>query len=330
MTRFTIIAWAVALLTLPIETALPGQRAAHTAPASVIATSPSPHDPIPARTAQPAPGMFDVARWRAALGSCKGDAQYDAGLDRNGDGCINVLDLHRLRIGFRGGDDAPGGIAGTSEVILVDGAVTTGLPGESVSVLLKLHNNVTPLFGYSIALRAVPLGGATGTVTANVDATNFFDVQHLILADPDSAPLDPDFSVILPWNDGGVFINANTADGSTVLATPDVNDVFAEVVFDLSPDSSGSFALQLGPATALSDGDGFPVGYIFCGGVVASGEVPPNPSDLTGDGIVDGADLAILLGAWGACADPDNCPADLNCTGSIDGSDLAILLGAWG
>ncbi len=46
--------------------------------------------------------------------------------------------------------------------------------------------------------------------------------------------------------------------------------------------------------------------------------------DLDGDGDVDAADLAILLGAWGQPG-----VADLNCDGTTDALDLAILLGAW-
>jgi hypothetical protein len=40
--------------------------------------------------------------------------------------------------------------------------------------------------------------------------------------------------------------------------------------------------------------------------------------DLNGDGIVDGADLLIMLSNWGACDDPDKCPADLNGDGTVD------------
>lgn len=49
--------------------------------------------------------------------------------------------------------------------------------------------------------------------------------------------------------------------------------------------------------------------------------------ELSGDGVIDAADLAILLGAWGAC---DGCLADLDHDGFVGGPDLAILLGAWG
>ncbi|MBL9147768.1 MAG: dockerin type I repeat-containing protein [Phycisphaerae bacterium] len=50
------------------------------------------------------------------------------------------------------------------------------------------------------------------------------------------------------------------------------------------------------------------------------------PGDLDGDGSVNGADLSILLGSWGACS---GCAADLNNDGFVDGADLSILLGGW-
>ncbi len=53
---------------------------------------------------------------------------------------------------------------------------------------------------------------------------------------------------------------------------------------------------------------------------------PPN-ADLNGDGVVDGADLGLLLSAWGPC---DGCVADLNGDGLVNGADLGLLLNAWG
>lgn len=52
-------------------------------------------------------------------------------------------------------------------------------------------------------------------------------------------------------------------------------------------------------------------------------------ADLTGDGIVDGADLTALFGAWGECAQTGQCASDLNTDGAVDGNDLAMVLGAW-
>ncbi len=50
--------------------------------------------------------------------------------------------------------------------------------------------------------------------------------------------------------------------------------------------------------------------------------------DINGDGLVDIADLSILLSCLGTtCADTEQCcRADLNCDGSVDAADLSILL----
>jgi len=50
-------------------------------------------------------------------------------------------------------------------------------------------------------------------------------------------------------------------------------------------------------------------------------------ADLNGDGIVGGADLGVLLSAWGPAS---NGVADLNHDGSVDGLDLGMLLSQWG
>jgi len=58
----------------------------------------------------------------------------------------------------------------------------------------------------------------------------------------------------------------------------------------------------------------------------------PDPlcaGDLNEDGVVDGQDLGLVLGAWG----PANVfiePADFNSDGQVDGNDLGSLLGWWG
>ena len=86
------------------------------------------------------------------------------------------------------------------------------------------------------------------------------------------------------------------------------NDITAEnVAWDGMP---YSMLVSVGPYTGL---------------VYSQGDVPPPcvPSDLNCDGIVNGADLAILLGAWGTAA------GDVNGDGTTNGADLAVLLGSW-
>ncbi|MDA0802792.1 MAG: hypothetical protein O2819_03445 [Planctomycetota bacterium] len=47
------------------------------------------------------------------------------------------------------------------------------------------------------------------------------------------------------------------------------------------------------------------------------------PGDLNGDGLVNGADLAAMLSAWGTAG------GDVNGDGATDGADLTIVLGNW-
>jgi len=63
----------------------------------------------------------------------------------------------------------------------------------------------------------------------------------------------------------------------------------------------------------------------FARSVAVECEPKPPTADLDGDGIVDGADLGLLLQQWGSGGS-----ADLNGDGVVDGIDLGILLQQWG
>ena len=54
------------------------------------------------------------------------------------------------------------------------------------------------------------------------------------------------------------------------------------------------------------------------------GRITPCPTDLNRDGTVDGADLGLLLTAWGSGGGPD-----LDGSGVVDGADLGLLLIEW-
>ena len=302
----------------------------------------------------PKPGVDQVPSAEvvaAALGTCRGDAGFDPRADLNGDGCVNVLDVMVMRGSSAGGAAAVPEGAGPTELIVLDGPELQLCVGRTESMLFLLQQNTTPLFGYSLDIDIVPAAGATGSVTVNVGLTNFFEVRNLITAG--GAELDPLFSVILDTGDGGVFVSANTADGSTVLAVDDVNDVLVEVFFEASPDAGGDFMIELGPGSALSDGSGFAVPFAFTAGLVVAGgqsadldgdgvvgivdflallgdwgPCPVRPSDLNADGEIGIQDFLILLAAWGPCA--GECPEDLNADGEVGIVDFLILLGDWG
>ncbi|MDI9402457.1 MAG: hypothetical protein QM516_01170 [Limnohabitans sp.] len=98
----------------------------------------------------------------------------------------------------------------------------------------------------------------------------------------------------------------------------------AIVTYPLVPNGTGLRALD-------RDGDG-----VRDGDERAGCSNPADPTSLPGspcradiannDDIIDAADLATLLSAWGT-SDPN---ADLDCDGVVGGSDLATLLGSWG
>ncbi len=82
-----------------------------------------------------------------------------------------------------------------------------------------------------------------------------------------------------------------------------------------------------GPALYIggdfSEVDGVPSGFMakrpFC-------DEQPCPADVTGDGVIDLADLNAVLGAFGQASDS----GDANGDGSVDMNDLNIVLGAFG
>ena len=50
--------------------------------------------------------------------------------------------------------------------------------------------------------------------------------------------------------------------------------------------------------------------------------------DLNIDGVVNGADLGLMLSSWGPCG--SNCTSDLNSDNVVNGADLGLLLSTWG
>jgi len=72
--------------------------------------------------------------------------------------------------------------------------------------------------------------------------------------------------------------------------------------------------------------DALGAGRLDAAAAVLLGPAVTIPADLNGDGVVDGLDLSVLLGAWGACS---GCSADIDSSGVVDGVDLSALLGSW-
>jgi hypothetical protein len=116
--------------------------------------------------------------------------------------------------------------------------------------------------------------------------------------------------------DGRAVLASGGASSSTIngynLATG-----YTERTYRVYPsDAPGATAIVVAPPSSTdADGD-----------LVPDECQAPSP-DLNDDGLVNAADLAILLNAWGACS---GCAEDLDGNGTVGAADLAVLLNAWG
>lgn len=92
--------------------------------------------------------------------------------------------------------------------------------------------------------------------------------------------------------------------------------------------TGGAFTLSgtIGqPDTGDMTGGDFALSGGFWPGAASVPGTPPCVGDLNGDGEINGADLGLLLNAWGTSGS-----ADLNGDGDVNGADLGLLLNAWG
>ena len=153
-------------------------------------------------------------------------------------------------------------------------------------------NQISASGGTNTTSYSIVQGGVTGTANLNVDplfvnqATRDFRLQS------SSPAIDSGSNSTVPAGTTLDFDrNARFVDDPTVA---DTGAGTAPIV------DRGAFEKQLPPP-------------------------PPCPADLDNSGSVDAADLAGLLGAWGASG-----AADFDGSGTVDAADLSTMLSAWG
>jgi formylglycine-generating enzyme required for sulfatase activity len=100
-----------------------------------------------------------------------------------------------------------------------------------------------------------------------------------------------------------------------------------------SPIVACSRALIGAPRTALSRSVAHaPLTVVWVAALVALTTRPAAgqcPGDITGNGMVNGADLGLVLAAWGSDG-TDEPGSDINADGLVNGADLAFVIGAFG
>lgn len=177
------------------------------------------------------------------------------------------------------------------------------------------------------------------SILANLDTPEFTNIYRVSSGDP-AATDRPIFQIDVQFNDvlleAGEYwidyqVNSNSIDGYSAWTL---------VVMDL--DENGQSVSRPGNSrqmpiptfgTEWETWVHAPFNHTFELAFQVHGTVeskPALPGDLNGDGVIDVADLLILLSAWGDCSPGEPCDADLNGDGIVNVVDMLILLGNWG
>jgi hypothetical protein len=127
----------------------------------------------------------------------------------------------------------------------------------------------------------------------------------------------------LTWDSRiAIYRGDNCAELEQIACNDDGFDCFGYTsVTQATVDAGSTYFVRVG---SFQD-DGRGIGRITLTGP-ESANGTPCPADLNVDGMVDGGDMAKLLGLWGS----SDRAADINENGTVDGADLNELLASWG
>ena len=194
-------------------------------------------------------------------------------------------------------------------------------------------------------------GASSGQVPAGStirSATVVLDVA----SDIDSPFLNPEFNIhpiLREWNEDSTW---NSLDGGLSVGT-DIGRAFASFSGDNDPnsdtmrridvtnlvqawsDGEPNWGIAILPEIINGNDEGIEIWTSESGNPLLRPrleivfDLPPSPPspDLNGDGVVDSADLGLLIAAWN---DIGVNPADLNLDGVVGPADLGMLIAAWG
>ena len=235
--------------------------------------------------------------------------------DVDGDGDIDVMTSHPFSSTFclLRGDGAGGfgtceetfvpGLTGEFDLADVndDGAtdIVALVEGAASMTVRIMHGFGDGSFSLTAVRAALPTPGAIRVADVNAD-----DLPDLLVVSDQPVAR----AMVLPGIGGGGFTSARPRVLEAIL----IRDVHLEDVDgDDAPDLIVTSVTSSDPSTLAIRRNG-------CGGCSA---------DLDRSRTVDGADLALVLSAWGPCV---ACPEDLDGDGVVTFSDLLTLLDAWG
>lgn len=217
--------------------------------------------------------------------------------------------------------------AGGELIVSFDHDVTDD-PDNPFGVDLIVFGNA--FFGDAAYPSGTPSGLFTegGQVAVSADGTAWVTVQGI---DADG------FAPTCGWLDAAPYATVPGLEPSDFTRPIDPSITAASMIgrdwatvramYDGSGGGAGIDLAPLGLASIRFVRVRVPIGAMQSAEVDGFSDVSPRPAraDLDGNGTVDGADLGILLSAFGT-AEP---LPDLDRNGSVDGGDLGALLAAW-
>ncbi len=226
----------------------------------------------------------------------------------------------------------PGGSYSWASAVSANGSVIVGfgdLPGQVTAFRWTLAGGMQPLAGQPDKVPSQANGitpdsqiivGYLGNEAMYwSDTTGFVNIGLLDGAGFSNAN---DVSA-----DGQVIVGYNYYDGPTVGFVWDPVRGMRSVTQALEGEGIDLGGFQPEWASGISDDGRIIVGWGLNSDGIEEAFLAtlPRIGDIDDTGVVNGADLGLLLAAWGS----DNAPADLNDDGVVDGSDLGLLLAAW-
>ncbi len=206
---------------------------------------------------------------------------------------------------------------------IADSALTPDLYADGTIELLWRSATSRPVVQVGARLDVFPIANSAYFFICAAEPFNFMLLQRQngdgTFTNLGSAPMtfapDVDYRMRCSFIDD-TFEFAVWVDGAPEPA-PQIS------VIDASPILSGGptgFAASRSQSTGLVD-----ISFSDFTFTLPNECEEPVPGDLNGDGIVDGADLGILLNNWGG-----DGVGDLDGDGIVDGADLGLLLNNWG
>lgn len=190
-----------------------------------------------------------------------------------------------------------------------DGApevVTANAESGTISVLVNRGDGT---FFPAIDL---PAGGTPqAVVLADLDNDDAADLDVAVLVDAGGTP---ELTVYRNDTAGDFLALAPLFNAQTLFGIP------AALAAGNADDDGPADLVTAGAAGGATDAAGGTISVLVAQPIVCTGSID-------GNGVIDGADLGLLLASWGT--NPGS-PADLDGNGVVDSADLGILLGNWG